>query len=153
MNEQQVDKSDWEPGPWMKEPDREQFEHLGLPCLIVRVPGLGHLCGYVAVPPSHPWHGQDFMEIDADVHGGLTYGRKCEGSICHVPAPGEPEDVYWVGFDCAHAFDMSPGTTSMLRRLGHRERFTDFDSYKTIDYVRSEVRRLATQARDAMPES
>lgn len=33
------------------------------------------------------------------VHGGLTYSDRCHDDICHVPAPGEPDDVWWFGFD------------------------------------------------------
>jgi hypothetical protein len=33
----------------------------------------GHLCGYIGLPKAHPWHGKDYDDIDAEVHGGLTY--------------------------------------------------------------------------------
>ncbi len=36
---------------------------------------MGHHCGYIAVPPDHPWYGKDYNDVDCDVHGGLTYGE------------------------------------------------------------------------------
>ena len=47
-----IDKSSWGDGPWLAEPDKEQFadEATGLPCLIRRSPTSGALCGYVGVP-------------------------------------------------------------------------------------------------------
>src|SRR5688572_11433893 len=103
-----VDKSEWGDGPWQTEPDRVEFEHAGLPCLMSRHPTLGHWCGYVAVPPGHPMHGKEYDSVEVDVHGGLTYGSACRGHICHVPKPGEPDDVFWFGFDCGHAGDYGP---------------------------------------------
>jgi hypothetical protein len=139
-----VDREGWPAGPWDGEPDRIEWRHRGLPCLIVRN-GNGALCGYAGVPPRHPWHGLEYDGIDADVHGGLTYAAACAGHICHVPAPGEPDDVWWLGFDCGHAFDitprfMSPALAEIIRRspLEH--------AYHTIDYVKAEVERLADQA-------
>lgn len=106
-----VDKSNFGPGPWDGEPDRVEFESAGLPCLLLRGPS-GIWCGYVAVPPGHRCHG---WELDADVladirvHGGLTYAAACDGSrICHIPKPGDPADVWWLGFDCGHAGDYIP---------------------------------------------
>jgi hypothetical protein len=50
---------------WDNEPDRVEFESLGLPCLIVRNP-FGALCGYVGVPEGHPWYYKDREQIDDD---------------------------------------------------------------------------------------
>lgn len=112
-----VDKSGWGPGPWQDEPDKEQWADgaTGYACLLKRGP-VGALCGYVGVPAGHPWHGVGYDDIEPypEVHGGLTYSSLCqegpEGeTICHVAAPGEPEPLWWLGFDCAHAFDTWPG--------------------------------------------
>jgi integrase len=110
-----VDKSGWGPGPWQDEPDKEQFadKATGYACLVKRN-RFGALCGYVGVPQGHPWHGKGYDDVEADVHGGLTYAAPCqegpEGeTICHVPGPGEPEPLWWLGFDCNHAWDVAPG--------------------------------------------
>lgn len=41
------------------EGDQQQWESSGYSCLMLRTP-FGNLCGYVSVPPEHPWHGLPF---------------------------------------------------------------------------------------------
>ena len=109
-----TDKSEWEYGPWMSEPDKAQWVAHGLDCLIVRGPA-GALCGYVGVPKSHEFFGKDYDAPDVDVHGGLTFANSCsphkEGDhkgICHVEEGAANKTVWWLGFDCAHAYDICP---------------------------------------------
>jgi hypothetical protein len=53
-------KPSWGPGPWQEEPDRVDFVHAGLQCVILRnLHVSGTLNGYVGVPPSHPWWGKE----------------------------------------------------------------------------------------------
>lgn len=152
---ERIPKSEWGPGPWQNEPDREEWRHAGLPCLIVRGPW-GALCGYVGVPPEHPAHGIDggtwagSARIPVEVHGGLTYGAPCQvgGEICHVAREGEPEP-FWLGFDCAHSGDLMPGMVALERREGlssHRVTAAMWPvEYRDIAYVRAETNRLAEQ--------
>ena len=91
-----VPKSDWPPGPWHDEPDRLDFEHAGLSCLALRN-RFGAWCGYVAVPPGHPFHGTGYNDVPAEVHGGLTYASTCDEPICHELKPGQPDGVWWLG--------------------------------------------------------
>lgn len=145
-----VDKSTWGPGPWQIEPDKLQFTDAatGLPCLIVRNHS-GALCGYVGVVEGHPWFGKDYDDIDATVHGGLSFADLCavDGDdtkhICHVPDEGEPHRLYWFGFDCAHAWDLAPAYRSLL----YMERGDE--SYRDLAYVRREIQGLARQAIEA----
>lgn len=133
-------------GPWVDEPDKVQWvdQATGLDCLIVRNYS-GALCGYVGVPPEHPWHGLDYdhASVDASVHGGLTFAERCQAGaedgwrICHVPEPDRPADVWWFGFDCAHVGDLIPSID--IRGL------TDRGEYRTIAYVQAEVTSLARQ--------
>ena len=81
-------------------------------------------------------------ESIVDVHGGLTYSNSCNGAICHVPKPGEPDPVWWFGFDCAHSGDIIPGMDALLNRVSPR--LWD-GAYKTVAYVKAEVERLASQ--------
>lgn len=142
-----IDKSGWGSGPWSDEPDKRQWrdEATGLPCLIVRAGrDLGHLCGYVGVPAGHPAHGKDYDHLDVEVHGGLTFASACshgaeDRAICHKVEPGEPDDVWWLGFDCAHIGDVSPA-------MGRYQKHRNWDeSYKDFDFVVREVQRLAEQ--------
>lgn len=144
----------WPSGEWDSEPDKLQWpdEATGLPCLVVRHPRLGHLCGYVGVPPGHPLHGHPDQDVDVEVHGGLTFANACQPEereaegICHVPGPGEPEHVHWFGFDCAHAGDFSPGLhRKELDWLDSLKVLRDYDTYRALDYVKGECAKLALQ--------
>lgn len=106
---------------------------------------MGQWCGYVAVPPGHPLHGlnYDADAVNVDVHGELTYAHKCQGLICHIPKPGEPDNVWWFGFDCAHLFDLTPRALAVEKRL-HFDQLTQ-DVYRDLEYVKSEIRSLAEQ--------
>jgi hypothetical protein len=172
------------------------FQHIAFfilgefPCVIIKAE-LGYLCGYLGVPPSHPWYGHD-DDIDAQVHGGLTYAshetfghpRAIEELTQKIadltrlererdpPQPigdlslqpiidmhqrtldvereraGESraypyetgQDVWWLGFDCAHAGDLIPS----IADIG--------GTYKDEAYVRAELEDLARQAAEDMQE-
>lgn len=60
--------------------------------------------------------------------------------ICHKVDDGEDDNVWWFGFDCAHLGDVSPAYDRPGRGLSGAD-----DTYKDIDYVTSEVERLAAQ--------
>lgn len=157
------DKSAWGEGPWLNEPDKVQWtdKATGFTCLAVRasrpgdfdkklnmLAGLGHWCGYVGVPENHPLFGKSYGDVDADVHGGLTFADRCdeqdkEHGICHV---GE-EKLWWFGFDCAHSGDLSPGTKAVLKKLDEsRSHYGDFEEkYRDLNYVKAECANLAAQ--------
>jgi len=161
-----VDKSGWGFGPWGSEPDKVNWvdPETDLDCMIVRQENHGAWCGYVGVPPEHPLHGKSDGEcscdkqhkhwdcdapfyFDLDVHGGVTYANGCDGHVCHVPEPGRPHDVWWIGFDCCHGGDFAPGIGSLF---GHAV-------YRDAAYVRSQCQQLARQIalvdmRPAIPE-
>jgi hypothetical protein len=171
-----VDKSEWGDGPWADEPDKLQWtdEETGFACLAVRHSDSGHWCGYVGVPPGHLAHGLGYDDVctlfgDYDsptaleVHRGLTYANSCaEGaeatSICHVAEPGTPEDVWWLGFDCAHSGAFLPAYHARYKDRGYPFSSEPYDhasavaanswrvdTYRTLDYVRSETARLGAQ--------
>jgi len=131
-------------GPWQSEPDRMEFESNGFTCLLLRSE-LGVWCGYVAIPEGHPWHGRHYDEVPAEAHGGLTFAEQCTGAICHVPKPGESENVWWIGFDCGHALDFVPSlfTGRFAASMLHW-------SYRDVAYARTETEKLAQQAAEAM---
>jgi hypothetical protein len=108
-----------------------------LPCLLKRN-DFGVWCGYAAVPPGHPLHGKRYDEPAVEVHGGLTYSDACSGTICHEPKPGEPDNVWWFGFDCHHADDYAPGMDPHVRDLLG-------GTYRDMAYARREAESLAEQ--------
>lgn len=109
---------------WDMEPDRKRFDCDGYPCLILRHPSIGHLCGYIGVPRQDA--PTDYNDFWPDVHGGWTFGGDA--------APGEkPDGLAWFGFDCAHAGDLTP----KLRLLpGDEYRDMDYVSRELVDVVR-----------------
>ena len=61
--------------------------------------------------------------------------------ICHLPEPGEPDDVWWLGFDCAHLGDTTPAYDAQ----DSGRRFARDGYYKNFCYVEAQVRSLAEQ--------
>lgn len=117
-------------GEWDGEANKYCFIHNGMPCVVHRA-RQGHLCGYVGIPV--PWE----MELDSgdlDVHGGVTW-----------------DDVYdgyrWVGFDCAHAYDLVPEyeMVSEIEALERLRAHLPKTEYRNIDYVIQQTRKLADQ--------
>lgn len=138
----------WGPGAWEDEPDRIEWRSPGstLPRMALRGP-LGAWCGYVGVPEGHPCFGKSWEDKATEylnVHGGLTYGERCSGNICHVPQPGESDHVWWLGFDCSHAWDVMPSMAARYPSFGAG------DTYRDVAYIIAEVESLAAQL-DAGP--
>jgi hypothetical protein len=55
-----------------------------------------------------------------------------------VPEPGKPDDVWWLGFDCAHSGDAMPYRSYL-------DYNTPGETYRDIFYVTKEVTALAKQ--------
>lgn len=155
-----VDRTNWEPGPWDQEPDRVQWQHAGYACLMTRHPHHGNWCGYVGVDEASPffakkWGGDDFPALDHEVN----YSDFCDGHICHVPEAGMTDRVWWLGFDCGHAFDYCPGMHAMLPeavRARFRREDAEFDllrkrHYWTEKEVHKRVEKLADELRSLAP--
>jgi hypothetical protein len=149
-----VDKSTWARGPWDREPDRVQWQHAGYACLMRRHPRDGFWCGYVGIDEAHPafakdWQGEAFPALENEVN----YSDFCGGTICHVPEPDMPERVWWIGFDCGHAWDIAPGldarARSMMKYTAAEEVIGGVfrQSYNTEAYVRRRVEALADELR------
>lgn len=152
-----VDKSTWGDGPWQAEPDHVDWRdtETNYPCIAHRNEA-GAWCGYVGLPPGHParsGNNYDNVDNEVEVHGGITYGAKCFGVICHVPEPGESDDVFWYGFDCNHYLDRAPGSEAFFRKIGHQRRADDPAVYRDLAYVQAECGKLARQfkAMEAAP--
>lgn len=119
----------WGEGPWNQEPDRDEFiTAVGLPALLLRS-RTGAWCGYVGVPKDHEKYKADADDLDA--HGGITFcgwRDQPEGTVS--------EEFWWFGFDCGHAWDISP----QLGNMGIPDA-----KYRDIGYVRDECEKLAVQ--------
>lgn len=140
-----IDRAGWAPGPWDGEGDAAAWiTDVGLPGAMFRN-RMGDWTGYVAIDNGHPYHGKSYDEIDDDVvaHGGLTFAG--EGTYRLPELPG----VWWLGFDCAHAWDVVPAWTAdailseCMDQIG--------GTYRDAVYVRAEVERLAAQLAELPP--
>ena len=147
-------RSAWGDGPWRNEPNRVEWKHAGFPCIAHRGGG-GAWCGYVGLPPGYSLHGKTYDEAyelfpELEVHGGLTYSKACSGHICHVPKPGEPDNIWWLGFDCCHGGDATPGEVDKDELLTIFGGDVDLASrsrghYWTLAEAQAETNRLAEQ--------
>lgn len=138
------DKASWGNGPWIYEPDDYYVEFFDVPCYASRHPVTGNWCGYVELSDEHPWAGQSGDEIDAFVHGGVTFSDRFS----------KLGDGWFIGFDCGHSGDVAPAHDARRKRafdigvVGGAD--DDFKpTYKTLQYVLGELKELARQARDA----
>ena len=147
----------WPSGEWDSEPDKVQWQDAatGLPCLAVRNQRSGNWCGYVGVAEGHKHFGQSYEEPDVSVHGGLTFANACHAEatpdrgICHIPGKGEPDHVWWFGFDCAHCDDYSPQDKKYEQERGYPFTIHPEERYRTLGYVKAECRSLAAQLAEA----
>ena len=117
-------------------------EHQGFKWHVIHN-GQGYRCGYVRIPAGHPWHGKDYDNIAAEVHGGLTFA----GADVPCDAPGEDND-WWVGFDCAHAFDL-PDPSLPTYHPSPSPYPSFMGEVRTQEYVEAECRSLCEQALQA----
>lgn len=73
-------------------------------------------------------------------------------TICHTVEPGEADDVWWLGFDCAHAGDLSPKYASLMAEIaierGALPRQRN-ETYRDLAFVTRECERLAAQIKSA----
>lgn len=62
-------------------------------------------------------------------------------SVSHV---GEPEDLWWFGFDCAHSMDLAPKMEADLTVLLPRRK-PDVGTYRALPYIKEQCTELAKQ--------
>lgn len=147
MREQRfaIERSQWEKGEWLQEPDDHTFSYRGFDCILWRN-YWGNWCGYVALPKDHEYSLMEYHDVPVDCHGGLTYG--------------EPRDDgrYWLGFDCGHAEDYQPAADCFRRKYYQHEiniRLRELDkmynipepsrTYRNIKFAQKECESIIDQ--------
>lgn len=154
-----MDKTQWGAGPWQSEPDLVRWTYRGVPCLIVRSPHAGTLCGYVAVRRGHPLYLRHYDHCRLDCHGGLTFSGRLDlpPPVNTRPLQGlleralRPSGEWWLGFDCAHAGDYMPAIAA--RTAVYYETFPELaerlfgrprgEIYRDIEFVTADVEAMA----------
>lgn len=134
---------------WQNEPDRVEWLDpvTKLPCMMMRSE-MGTWCGYIGLSPNHPWWGTSYEKIEPypDVHGGLTFSDKrlviSDSAVLEQLLENGiiPDDLWWIGFDCAHFADLSP------RLYDWKIQVAEGKEYRDARYVTQNVVNLALQA-------
>jgi hypothetical protein len=65
-----------------------EIQGINAEVVLVSMSSMRWYCGYLDMPIGHPWHGLGYDDIEAEVHGGLTYSNGAR-----------------IGFDCNHHGD------------------------------------------------
>ena len=134
----------------------------GLPVVMRRHVKGEHWLGWVQVPEYHKWHGKSlhictnwpqcapedlgqlalkvmaeqlvwkcdhrlYRQLRETVHGGVTFAGKIEG-----------KDGWWLGFDCGHLGDLSPGILKLPKI-----RSAKLPPYRSAQFARQELQKLA----------
>lgn len=153
-----------ESGPWNDEADKVGWidEESGMRCIMLRQTN-GTLSGYVGVDPDHPFFGYEKdalpVALATSVHRGIDYSKACEENrkprferytVCHVvrqraatpmnSAQGTQdqfpeEDVWWLGFDTDHQYDLVP-MQRQDRKLGEVYRDQAYVYAECISFAR-----------------
>lgn len=91
---------------WLAEPKRHEFEYKGFPVKMLRHDELMTWCGYAGIKKDHELYGVHYDSVDLEVHGGLTFSGEHNDS-----------NLWWLGFDCAHGGDLTPGTYYLMLKI------------------------------------
>lgn len=121
------------PGPWSDEPDKISWidPDTGKPCMIERGK-VGQWCGFAAVELNHPLFGVQPWDTDLVAHGGVSLAHRCETG-----------NAWWLGFECDHAWDLTPNDMRLHKILGGVR--SPNETYRDARYVINEVLMLARQ--------
>lgn len=154
-------KADWPSGHWQREDDIKAWNDVstGYACAILRHPSLGHLCGYVQMPASHPLYTKSYnqraqfpkkwldrkLKLAQDI--GVISVFCASVNISDDMSEATLDLIFhchggltygrdgWLGFDCGHAGDLTPCMTF----------FAGEDKYRDMLYVTAQCERLAEQ--------
>lgn len=145
---------------WLNEPNEEYYIDRGYACHIWRHTQFGTLCGYVGLPKDHPYYGMDYKDIENDgcfnVHGGLTFSGFLHSYNVDISIP--ENDLFWIGFDCAHLGDIQPwiykplpegeslesiaGWNALVKSLSQPLPNGDAPTYKNIAFVKQNIKNI-----------
>lgn len=124
---------------WREEPNSLDFTFGNYQCVILRTPEILILCGYVAIPSSHPFYKIEYPDIKC--HGGITYSRM------GLREYDEDGKHYWIGFDCGHAGDKIPLMDEMVFKnpnIFNRHTFSE-GTYKNMNFVKMQLMNIIDQ--------
>jgi hypothetical protein len=103
---------------------------------------IGYRCGYIKLQHDHPWSGKDTLDINAAVHGGITFtepDKPCENNLHEIPN-------FWIGFDCCHLYDAIDPFLPIDEEYKSWIMPHKLGSIRTTEYVRDQIKELIYQA-------
>ena len=154
--------------------DRKWVSH-GFTCVVLAL-DMGHRCGYVGVPESHPLRGKGYGDVmpgvTSDDLAGQPIGNRgiipvvlfacgtentvrldcyfnVHGGLTYAGGGKYPIDqpgTWWFGFDCAHSEDAPD--PEILARFSRSEVFPWEGIIRSEAYVVAECESLAEQLAD-----
>lgn len=85
------------------------------------------------------------IDLAINVHGGITFSKGTLNGI----EDGLFGELWWFGFDTAHAGDLRPFQTDIDRRFDS----ASYEEYRDFAYVKNETKSLADQLLKFMPQT
>ena len=122
--------------PWESESNYEEFFYNGIECVIMRMPRIKCLYGFIGFEEGHSYYRKDITLEDLQVHGGITYTGM---SLIDGTKSGK----WWIGFDTAHTGDLIP--LMCEKTPGYETFFRNGPVYRNLEYVRTEIKKLVDQ--------
>jgi hypothetical protein len=85
--------------------EKDWITKAGLRAIVIFNQNGQYRCGYVGVEKDSGYYGVENTDIDEylTVHGGVTFSSHLNGL---------PENIWWIGYDCAHSGDLVKWTDS-----------------------------------------
>lgn len=122
---------------WVTEPNTDVWTYREHSCVAIRNMLSGTWRGYVSVPKDHEAYGLYYDKLTFHVHGGITFAD----SSLPPDSPVQCENVWWIGFDCGHGFDLYPYLDDKYLPL-----FAEVGAeYRDLEYVKQECNHLVDQ--------
>lgn len=118
-----------------EESNCKRFKYKNYNCMVLRMWDF-HLNGYIEIKKGHKLYEVHYDKINnIEVHGGFTFS-------------GTLDDKYYIGFDCAHAWDYIPSILHNYNMydfyISRIDRFTN-EVYRTEKYVIKECKNVVRQ--------
>lgn len=122
-----------------EEGNQKIFFYKGYKCLIKRTMDSGHLCGYVGLDENSRFYEKNYEEVYEKIkcHGGITFADFWDNL---------QDQKYYLGFDCAHAFDLRPFVYTRYPQIFKPDDITALqETYKDMEYVEKEIQDVVDQ--------